>query len=167
MCCLSPRWKRSMQIPNLTSLLRRTHLEWLSSHLNCLHLRIAQRGWGCTCVFETSFLETSRWDLGQGSIPGHRGIGVAVHSRAWCGPLTLEASQGFGAEFVNWQCYPSCRNWLCAACPWERQGGCHMLPQRYPNRKSRLECLLWDRICVQWTRAWRARGSTLALLPPW
>ena len=33
--------------------------------------------------------------------------------------LNQEASNGLGAEFVNWHLYPGRTNWLYAPCPWE------------------------------------------------
>ena len=62
------------------SLLRRTCLEWLSSHLNCLHWNIVQRGWAPTFIYEPYLLEISRWERGKDGFPEHRGIGSAVPS---------------------------------------------------------------------------------------
>ena len=83
MCCLSQDWKEEFLMPNQTSLLIRTCLEWLSSHLNCLHQPIAQRGWGSTCVYEPYFLEKSRWEIVKGCFPEHRGIGATVPSQVF------------------------------------------------------------------------------------
>ena len=44
LCAAYPRdGKGGILMPNQTSLLRRTRLEWLSNHLNCLHQTIAQK----------------------------------------------------------------------------------------------------------------------------
>ena len=60
---LIPEMENGFLMPNKTSFLRRTGLEWLSSYLNCLHQTIAQRGWGSTCVYEPSLLEnlSGKW----------------------------------------------------------------------------------------------------------
>ena len=65
---------------NQIYLLRRKYLEWLSSHLNCLHQAIFQREWVRTLIYEPYFLEISRWEIGKGGFAEHRGIGAAEAS---------------------------------------------------------------------------------------
>ena len=152
-------------MPNQTFLLRRTHLEWLSCPLNCLHQTLAQRVWDSSSVYEPYLLEMSRCKNGKGVFPEQRGIGAAILSWGSFPCWTKMLQYTWGLSFWIGNFYPGCTNRLCAAFPWVGKEGFLMPIQRSPQRRPRLECLLSDGNSVQLPRALRARGSTFECFP--
>ena len=145
---LSPRWIRSNSHATSVYSSKVYTFGVALRHLNCLHQRIG--------------LEKSRWELRKGYFPDHREIGEAVTSQGWLThwPRKLPVAWGMSLWIGNltlivWTGYVMLVS--------EETEGFLMLPQSSPQRRPRLECLWRVGKSVQWTRALRARGSTLAL----